>query len=95
MRKSYSREEGVITVLKKVYWSAWVLTAESRKTLILLLLVVTLFKVEVPLVIPYIIRWIYEAIAMNSIQEIILATVRGGIIFSINVVLMYFVIMYL
>ena len=46
------------------------------------------------MVIPYIIRWIYEAIAMNSIQEIILATVRGGIIFSINVVLMYFVNVY-
>lgn len=80
--------------IKEVYWAAWALTAESRKTLFLLLLVVTLFKVEVPLVIPYIIRWIYEAIAMNSIQEIILATVRGGIIFSINVVLMYFVNVY-
>lgn len=57
--KYYSRGKGVITVLKKIkkaYWSAWALTAESRKTLILLLLVVTLFKVEVPLVIPYIIR---------------------------------------
>lgn len=96
-KKYYSREKGVITVLKKIkkaYWSAWALTAESRKTLILLLLVVTLFKVEVPLVIPYIIRWIYEAIAMNSINQIILATVRGGVIFSINVVLMYFVNVY-
>ena len=96
MKRFHSREE-VITVLKKikeVYWAAWALTAESRKTLFLLLLVVTLFKVEVPLVIPYIIRWIYEAIAVNSIQEIIWATVRGGIIFSINVVLMYFVNVY-
>ncbi len=84
-------------MIKKIlvtYQSAWRLTQDSRKTLIVLLTITMMFKIEVPLIIPYMIRWIFEAVEISDISAIFFATVKGIVIFFLNVMLMYIINVY-
>lgn len=84
-------------MIKKIfvtYQSAWRLTQDYRKTLIVLLTITMMFKIEVPLVIPYMIRWIFEAVETSDISAIFSAAVKGLVIFFLNVMLMYIINVY-
>lgn len=76
------------------YRTAWHLTNTARKHLLALLAVITIFKIEVPLVIPYMIRWIFEAVGQDAIDSLLIAAGKGLLIFALNIVLMYFINVY-
>lgn len=76
------------------YQTAWHLTKSARKHLLGLLAVITVFKIEVPLVIPYMIRWVFEAVEQNAVSGLFAAAGKGLLIFSLNIVLMYFINVY-
>lgn len=76
------------------YRTAWHLTESARKHLMALLAVITIFKIEVPLVIPYMIRWVFEAVEQNEINSLFMAAGKGLIIFTANIFLMYFINVY-
>lgn len=80
--------------INSAYRTAWHLTETSRKNLMVLLTVITVFKIEVPLVIPYMIQWVFEAVEQNSVESLFVAAGKGLLIFSINILLMYFINVY-
>lgn len=83
--------------MRKILFSyriAWHLTESSRGHLMTLLAVITIFKIEVPLVIPYIIRWVFEAVEQGAINGLFIAAGKGLLVFLANIILMYFINVY-
>lgn len=80
--------------IRSSYRTAWRLTESGRGQLMALLAVITVFKIEVPLVIPYIIRWVFEAVEQGTVNSLFIAAGKGLLVFSANIMLMYFINVY-